>query len=186
MAHPDSKRMEFSSALGWRQDSSFPLGLFLLLIVLNWRRRAKRAINQQRRDRALSKLRLDLRSAWSQRNRSATVPSRRTRYGHRQGPSSIIVATTERLRNVRFEPRDDSSTEYPRPAGSFVLARSKSLPPTRCKRLSSCVISQPRLSGFVVSSKISGSDEAYAVGPGLPFRIPADHFEEARCPSGGQ
>src|SRR5258707_15147426 len=83
--------------------------LFLLLIVLNWRSE-QRAINQQRAT-GLSATTWDMRSAWSQRT-LLPLSKQRTRMGIDRA-SSIIRATPERLRNVRFEPRVPSSPESP-------------------------------------------------------------------------
>jgi hypothetical protein len=120
----------------------FSTSLFLLLIILNWRSE-QRGINQQSATGLLATT-WDTRSAWSQRN--VLLLSRSKRKGT-DNASGIISGTTERLRTVRLESRDASSAEDDR--RSFVLARSKSFPPTRCKRLSSCAISQCTFLGLL-------------------------------------
>ena len=149
--------------------------LFLLLIVLNWRSE-QRAINQQRAT-GLSATTWDMRSAWSQRT-VLPLSKQRTRMGIDKA-SSIIGATTERLRNVRFEPRDASSTEYPdrqviRSGTLEIIATDPLQAAEQLRDLAT------HLSGFVVSSKISGSDERMQSAQ-VTVRIPADHFEEARA-----
>jgi len=153
----------------------FSTCLFLLLIVLNWRSE-QRAINQQRAT-GLSATTWDMRSAWSQRT-VLPLSKQRTRMGIDKA-SSIIGATTERLRNVRFEPRDASSTEYPdrqviRSGTLEIIATDPLQAAEQLRDLAT------HLSGFVVSSKISGSDERMQSAQ-VTVRIPADHFEEARA-----
>ena len=93
--------------------------------------------------------------------------------------SGIIGGTTERLRNVRLEPRDASSAED----ADRQVIRSGTLeiistdPLQAAEQLRNLAM---RLSGFVVSSKVSGSDERMQSAQ-VTLRIPADHFDEARA-----
>jgi len=114
----------------------FSTSLFLLLIILNWRSE-QRGINQQSAT-GLSATTWDTRSMWSQRN---VLPLSRSKRKGMDNASGIIGDTTERLRTFGW---NREMPHQPRtPTGrSFVLARSKSFPPIRCKRLSSCAISR--------------------------------------------
>jgi Domain of unknown function (DUF4349) len=85
---------------------------------------------------------------------------------------------TGRLRTVRFEPRDASSAEYP----DRQVIRSGTLEIIATDPLQAAELLRnlaTHLSGFVVSSKVSGSDERMQSAQVI-VRIPADHFDEAR------
>jgi Domain of unknown function (DUF4349) len=91
--------------------------------------------------------------------------------------SNIIGGMTERIRSVRFEPRDASSAEPKR-----LVIRSGTLEIVATDPLQAAVQLRnlaTHHSGFVVSSKVSGSDEVMQSAQ-VTVRIPADHFEEAR------
>ena len=155
----------------------FSTSLFLLLIILNWRSE-QYGINQQSAT-GLSATTWDTRSARSQRN---VLPLSRTKQRAGVGmdnASGTIGGMTERLRTVRFEPRDASSAEYP----DRQVIRSGTLeiivtdPLQAAEQFRSLAT---HLSGFVVSSKVSGSDERMQSAQ-VTLRIPADHFDEARA-----
>ena len=153
----------------------FSTSLFLLLIILNWRRE-QRGINQQHAT-GLSATTWDMRSAWSQRT-VLPLSKQRARMDMDK-VSSIIGGTTERLRDVRFEPRDASSAEYPdrqviRSGTLEIIAADPLQAAEQLRDLAT------HLSGFVVSSKVSGSDERMQSAQ-VTVRIPADHFEEGRA-----
>ena len=150
----------------------FSTSLFLLLIILNWRSE-QRGINQQSAT-GLSATTWDTRSMWSQRN---VLPlSRSNRKA--DNASGIIGGTTE-LRTVRLESRDALSAED----ADRQVIRSGTLeiistdPLQAAEQLRNLAM---HLSGFVVSSKVSGSDERMQSAQ-VTLRIPADHFDEARA-----
>jgi hypothetical protein len=151
----------------------FSTGLFLLLIILNWRSE-QRGINQQRAT-GLSATTWDMRSSWSER--TVLPPSKQSARMGMDNASGIIGGMTKRIRSVRFEPRDASSAEPER-----LVIRSGTLeiiatdPLQAAEQLRNLAT---HLSGFVVSSKVSGSDERMQSAQ-VTVRIPADHFEEAR------
>src|SRR5258707_4253510 len=152
----------------------FSTSLFLLLIILN-ARSEQRGINQQSAT-GLSATTWDTRSAWSQRN---VLPLSRSKRKGMDNASGIIGGTTERLRNVRLEPRDASSAED----ADRQVIRSGTLeiistdPLQAAEQLRNLAM---HLSGFVVRSKVSGSDERMQSAQ-VTLRIPADHFDEARA-----
>jgi len=155
----------------------FSTSLFLLLIILNWRSE-QYGINQQSAT-GLSATTWDTRSAWSQRN---VLPLSRTKQRAGVGMDNVsgtIGGMTERLRTVRFEPRDASSAEYPdrQVIRSGTLEIISADPLQAAEQLRKLAM---HLSGFVVSSKVSGSDERMQSAQ-VTVRIPADHFEEARA-----
>ena len=144
--------------------------------VANYPELAQRATWYQpaARNRALSNY-VGLENAWSQRT---VLPLSKQRAGiGMDNASSIIDGMTERIRSVRFEPRDASSAEPER-----LVIRSGTLeiiatdPLQAAEQLRNLAT---HLSGFVVSSKVSGSDERMQSAQ-VTVRIPADHFEEAR------
>ena len=147
----------------------FSTGLFLLLIILNWRG-AQRGINQQSAT-GLSATTWDMRSAWSQRN---VLPLSRSKRKGLDNASGIIGDMTERLRTVRLEQRDASSAED----ADRQVIRSGTLeiistdPSQAAEELRNLAM---HLSGFVVSSKVSGSDERMQSAQ-VTLRIPADHL----------
>ena len=155
----------------------FSTSLFLLLLTLNWRSE-QRGINQQSAT-GLSATTWGTRSAWSQRN---LLPLSRTK--QRAGvdmdnAGGVIDGMTKRLRTVRFESRDASSVEYPdrqviRSGTLEIIVTEPLLATEQLHNLAT------HLSGFVVSSKVSGSDERMQSAQ-VTVRIPADHFEEARA-----
>ena len=149
--------------------------LFLLLIILNWRSE-QRGINQQRAT-GLSATAWDMRSAWSQRT-FLPLSKQRLPTGV-DNARSIIGGTTERFQTVRFETRDASSTESSdrRVLRSGTLEIIAADPLHAAEQLGDLAT---RLSGFVVSSKINGSDERMQSAQ-VTVRIPADHFEEGRA-----
>lgn len=153
----------------------FSTSLFLLLIILNWRSE-QRGINQQRAT-GLSATTLDMRSAWSQRT-FLPLSTQRLSKGV-DNARGIIGGTPGRFQTVRFDSRDASSTEY----SDRQVIRSGTLeiiaadPLQAAEQLRDLAT---RLSGFVVSSKISGSDE-HMQSAQVTVRIPADHFEEGRA-----
>ena len=154
----------------------FSTSLFLLPIILNWRSE-QRGINQQRAT-GLSASTWDMRSAWSQR---AVLPLSRSKQRACMDvdkASGIAGGMTERLRTVRFEPRDASSAEYPdrqviRSGTLEIIATDPLQAAEQLRNLAT------HLSGFVVSSKVSGTDERMQSAQVI-VRIPADHFDEAR------
>ena len=111
------------------------------------------------------------------KKRSATVPLQAQ--GHGQHQWHIIGGTTERLRTVRLESRDASSAED----ADRQVIRSGTLeiisadPLQAAEQLRNLAM---HLSGFVVSSKVTGSDERMQSAQ-VTLRIPADHFDEARA-----
>ena len=151
----------------------FSTSLFLLLIILNWRSE-QRGINQQSAT-GLSATTWDTRSAWSQGN---VLPLSRSKRKGIDNASGIIGGTTE-LRNVRLESREASSAED----ADRQVIRSGTLeiisadPLQAAEQLRNLAM---HLSGFVVSSKVSGSDERMQSAQ-VTLRIPADHFDEARA-----
>src|SRR5713101_890189 len=151
----------------------FSTSLFLLLIILNWRSE-QRGVSQQSAT-GLSATTWDTRSMWSQRN---VLPLSRSKRTGVDNASGIISGTTE-LRNVRLESRDASSAED----ADRQVIRSGTLeiistdPLQAAEQLRNLAM---RLSGFVVSSKVSGSDERMQSAQ-VTLRIPADHFDEARA-----
>jgi hypothetical protein len=154
----------------------FSTSLFLLLIILNWRSE-QRGVNQQR-ETGLSASTWDMRSAWSQRT---VLPLSRSKQRARMDvdkASGIAGGMTERFRTVRFEPRDASSAEY----ADRQVIRSGTLEIIATDPLQAAELLRnlaTHLSGFVVSSKVSGTDERMQSAQVI-VRIPADHFDEAR------
>ena len=152
----------------------FSTSLFLLLIILNWH--SEQPGIKQQSATGLSATTWDTRSAWSQRN---VLPLSRSKRKAVDNASGIIGGTTERLRTVRLEPRDASSAED----SDRQVIRSGTLeiistdPLQAAEQLRNLAM---QLSGFVVSSKVSGSDERMQSAQ-VTLRIPADHFDEARA-----
>src|SRR5260370_22388007 len=121
----------------------FSTSLFLLLIILNWRSE-QRGISQQSAT-GLSATTWDTRSMWLQ-------PLSGSQRKGIDNASGIIGGTTERLRNVRLEPRDASPAED----ADRQVIRSGTLeiisadPLQAAEQLRNLAM---HLSGFVVSSK---------------------------------
>ena len=156
----------------------FSTCLFLLLIILNWRSE-QRSINQQSAT-GLSATTWDTRSAWSQRNVLPLYRSKRKGMDNVSGLiGGSIGGTTERLRTVRLEPRDVSPAEDAdrQVIRSGTLEIISANPLQAAEQLRNLAM---HLSGFVVSSKVSGSDERMQSAQ-VTLRIPADHFDEARA-----
>lgn len=157
----------------------FSTSLFLLLIILNWRSE-QRGINQQSAT-GLSATTWDTRSMWSQRNVLPLSRSKRKGMDNANNASGIIGGTTEGLRTVRLEPRDadassaeDADRQVIRSGTLEIISADPLQAAEQLRKLAM------DFSGFVVSSKVSGSDERMQSAQ-VTLRIPADHFDEARA-----
>jgi hypothetical protein len=151
-------------------------GLFLLLIFVTWRNEL-RGIEQSRVTGLSAITTWDLRSQWSggnilpvsfSRNRARSVDYARVGVGGEPGGvASLAVSPQAPL------PADVTDRRVIRSGALEIIAADPLRAADQVQDLAT------RLSGFVLSSKISGSD-ARVQSVQVIVRIPAVHFNEAR------
>jgi hypothetical protein len=150
--------------------------LFLLLIFVNWRSQ-RRGIEQQNAT-GLSSGTWDLRSQWSQKS-LGLLPrfQQRARMGVDYA-KGVVGGVVGGVSMAGFEPRlasaEDHADRQVIRSGNLEIIATDPLQAAEQLR-----ILATQLSGFVVSSKVSGSDERMQSAQ-VTVRIPAERFDEAR------
>jgi hypothetical protein len=153
--------------------------LFLLLVFLNWRSE-QFGISQQSGTglSATTATTWDLRSQWSQRS---LLPVSRSKQGVRMVDfaKSTAGGVPGGVPPAAFTPRLESPAEQAdrQVIRSGTLEIIASDPAQAAEQLRNLAT---HLSGFVVNSKVSGSDERMQSAQ-VTVRIPAEHFDEARA-----
>jgi hypothetical protein len=151
--------------------------LFLSLIFVNWRSE-RRGIEQQSAT-GLSSSTWDSRSQWSQKS-LVLLPlfhqRARMSVDYARG---VVGGVVGGVSTAGFEPRVVSAAgradrQVIRSGTLEIIAMDPLQAAEQLRNLAA------RLSGFVVSSKVSGSDERMKSAQ-VTVRIPAEHFDEARA-----
>jgi hypothetical protein len=152
--------------------------LFLVLIFVNWRNEHLGVAEQKATGLAASAW--DPRSQWLQKS---ILPVSRSKQRERMGvdyASTTLGGMTGGVPAAAFELRrasaaaDHSDRQVIRSGALEVIATDPLLAAEQLRNLAT------HLSGFVVSSKVSGSDERTRSAQ-VTMRIPAEHFDEARA-----
>lgn len=151
--------------------------LFLLLIFLTWRNE-RRGIEQSRATGLSAATTWDLRSQWSGRS---ILPASFSRKQARSVDyaSGVAGGVPGGVASLAFTPRPPSTADVTdrqvvRSGALEIIAVDPLLAADQLRNLAT------RLSGFVVSSKISGSDERMQSAEVI-VRIPAVRFDEMRA-----
>jgi len=152
--------------------------LFLLLIYANWRSE-RSGIEQS--TTGLARSTWDSGSQWSQRSLPplSRQRARNVDYDKVDYDKGAIGGVAGGVLTANFEPQLGSAAE--RADRQVIRAGSLEIIATDPLRSAEQLRNlATRLSGFVVSSKVSGSDERMQSAQ-VTVRIPAEHFDEARA-----
>lgn len=153
-------------------------GLFLLLIFLNWRNEHLGIAAQ--RATGLASVSVDSASLWQQKS---ILPSSYHKQQARAGPNDIggtlggVPGGVDRAAvdaSRLASPSDNSERQVIRTGTLEIIATDPLQAAEQLRNLAT------HLSGFVVSSKVSGSDERTRSAQ-VTMRIPAEYFDDARA-----